>query len=129
MDNIIRGERLTNFEISLDGSRFCMNVADASGCAGGISLPAECLIPLVMTLPEIASQALKRRFNDDSMRIVYPLGTVHVEASQVEEITILTLCTHDGFSISFGFSADDLVRLERAVREIRTTERPKFIKN
>ena len=129
MDNIIRGERLTNFEISPDGSRFCMNVADSSGHPLGLSLPAECLISLVMTLPKIASQALKLRFNDDSLRLVYPLGAVHLETSQVEEITILTLCTNDGFAISFGFSADDLTRLEGAVREIRTTPRPKFIKN
>ena len=31
-----------------------------------------------------------------------------VEATHMEEITILTLSTDDGFSVSFGLKADDL---------------------
>jgi hypothetical protein len=126
---VIHAEKLTTFEISSDGSRFCMHVADEGGSPRGLSLPAECLIPLIMTLPEIASRALKAKFSDDSLRIVYPLGSMKVEATHVNEITILTLSTEDGFSVSFGFTADDLKRLEATARDARTKPRPVFTKN
>jgi len=126
---VIQGERLTTFEISPDGSRFCMHVADAGGSPHSLSLPAECLLPLIMTLPEIATRALKAKFSDDSLRIVYPLGAMKVEATHVDDITILTLSTHDGFSVSFGFTADDLHRLESTARDARTGLRPRFTRN
>ena len=61
---VIRAERLTTFEVSPDGSRFCLHVADAGGAPHGLSLPAGRLIPLIMTLPEVASRALKAKLAD-----------------------------------------------------------------
>jgi hypothetical protein len=129
MEDVIRGERLTTFDIEPDGSRFCMNVADTSGSPRGLSLPAECLTQLIMTLPEMATRLLKVCYRDDTMRIVYPLGHMSAEASHVENITILTLTTIDGFAVSFGMTVEDLKRLERAASEARTGMRPKFVKN
>jgi hypothetical protein len=128
-DDKIFANRLTTFEITPDGSRFCMNVADETGQARGLSLPAECLVQLIMTLPEMASKALKMRYRDDTLRIVYRLGTMRVEAAHINEVTILTLATQDGFTVSFGLTADDLKRLERTAREARTGTRPDFVKN
>ena len=125
----ILGNRLTTFEIAPDGSRFCMNVADESGQTRGLSLPAECLVQLIMTLPQMASQALKIRYRDDTLRIVYPLGQIGMEASHIRDVSILTLATHDGFMVSFGLSADDLARLESAVRNARTHSPPESIPN
>ncbi len=125
----ILGDRLTTFEIAPDGSRFCMNVADESGHSLGLSLPAECLVQLIMTLPQMASQALKMRYRDDTLRIVYPLGAVDIEASHIKEIAILTLATQDGFAVSFGLTDDDLQRCENMIREARARTRPDFIKN
>ena len=126
---IIRAERLTTFEVSPDGSRFCLHVADAGGTTHGLSLPAECLVSLIMTLPEVASRALKAKFSDESLRIVYPLGTMKVEATHMDEITILTLATDDGFSVSFGLKADDLKSLEATARSARTQARPAVTRN
>jgi hypothetical protein len=126
---VIRAERLTTFEVAPDGSRFCMHVADSLGSAHGLSVPAECLLTLIMTLPEIASRALKAKFSDDSLRIVYPLGSMEIEATHVDDITILTLSTKDGFSVSFGVTADDLKRLERTARSARTKARPIAVRN
>jgi hypothetical protein len=128
-DEVIRGERLTTFDISPDGSRFCMNVADETGCQRGLSLPAECLVQLIMTLPEMASKALRTRYRDNSLRIVYPLGTMGVEAAHIEEITILTLTTQDGFKVSFGLTCEDLRRLGNLVRDAQTGTRPCFVRN
>lgn len=61
MSDVILGERLTTFDISPDDDRFCLNFTDQSGSAAGLSLPSECLIQLIMTLPEMALKALKVR--------------------------------------------------------------------
>jgi hypothetical protein len=125
----IFGDKLTTFELAPDGSRFCMSVADETGQSRGLGLPSECLVQLIMTLPEMASQALRMRYRDDSLRIVYPLGAMRVEAAHIDETTILTLATHDGFAVSFGLTAHDLKRLENTARDARTKMRPSFIKN
>jgi hypothetical protein len=129
MSDVICGERLTTFDISPDGSRICMNVADVAGSPRGLSLPTECLTQLIMTLPEMASRALKIRYRDDSLRVVYALGEMRVEAAHVAETTILTLATPDGFAVSFALTADDLSCLEKTAKEARTSTRPTFIKN
>jgi hypothetical protein len=129
IDNKIFGDRLTTFELAPDGSQFCMNVADETGQSRGLSLPSECLVQWIMTLPEMASQALRMRYHDDSLRIVYPLGAMRVEAAHIEETTILTLGTLDGFAVSFGLTANDLKRLENTARGARTRMRASFIKN
>jgi hypothetical protein len=129
MDEVIRGERLTTFDIEPDGSRFCVNVADKSGTARGLSLPAECLTQLIMSLPAMAARLLKVRYRDDSMRIVYPLSELRLEATHTEEVTILTMSTADGFAVSFGLSKYDLKQLESTAREAQTRLRPKFAKN
>jgi len=129
MNDRIFGDRLTTFEITPDGSRFCMNVTDEAGQARGLSLPAECLTQLIMTLPEMASKVLKMRYGDDTLRVVYPLGGIRIEAAHVEGVTILTLATQDGFTVSFGLTIQDLRRLEDTARDARAAERPDFIRN
>jgi hypothetical protein len=129
MDDIIVGERLTTFDISPDGDRFCLNFTDQSGSSAGLSLPSECLIQLIMTLPEMASKALKVRYRDDTLRIVYPLGTFRMEASNMREIAILTLATQDGFKVSFGLTDENLKGLSETIHDARSSERPIFIKN
>jgi hypothetical protein len=129
MDDIIVGERLTTFDISPDGDRFCLNFTDQSGSSAGLSLPSECLIQLIMTLPEMASKALKVRYRDDTLRIVYPLGTFRMEASNMREIAILTLATQDGFKVSFGLTDENLKGLSETIHDARLSERPIFIKN
>jgi hypothetical protein len=125
----IFGNSLTTFDIEPDGSRFCMNVADESGQQRGLSLPTECLTQLIMTLPEMASKALRLRYRDNTLRIVYPLCAMHVEATHIDQFTILTLSTANGFTVSFGLTADNLQQLEATVRDAQAAERPEFVRN
>lgn len=129
MNDVILGERLTTFDISPDGNRFCLNFTGPSGSIAGVSLPCECLIQLIMTLPEMASKALKMRHRDETLRIVYPLGAFRMEASNMQEIAILTLATQDGFKVSFGLTDRDLNELSATIHDARSSERPIFIKN
>ena len=125
----IFGHTLTTFDIEPDGSRFCMNVADETGHQRGLSLPTDCLTQLIMTLPEMAAKALKMRYRDDTLRIVYPLCAMRMEATHTDQYTILTLSTEKGFTVSFALTASDLQRLESTVRDAREAERPECVRN
>jgi hypothetical protein len=125
----IFGHSLTTFEIEPDGSRFCMNVADEKGRERGLSLPSDCLTQLIMTLPEMASKALRMRYRDDSLRVVYPLCAMHVEATHTDQYTILTLSTEKGFTVSFALTSEDLKQLECTARDAQNAERPEFVRN
>lgn len=45
------------------------------------------------------------------MRLVYPVGSWDVEPSAVPGSAVVTLRTPDGFAISFGLSALELLRI------------------
>jgi len=66
-------EVLTNYEISANGSRFPINFRAASGDYTSITLPSDCLNQLVMTVPQIAIEVLRKQYGDDTLRLVRPL--------------------------------------------------------
>ena len=72
---VIKGAMLTTFAVSPDGSTVSINVTDENSEPGSLVLPAECLRALIMSLPEMMQQALRRRYHDPSLRLVYPLGS------------------------------------------------------
>jgi hypothetical protein len=71
----------------------------------GIILTIETLSALLMTLPAIASSAVKRVHNDPSMRITYPLREFEIELGP-DNLRILTIGTPDGFTVSFSLTEE-----------------------
>jgi hypothetical protein len=71
MSTEIKAESLSTFEVTPDGMSFSLNFKRASGEAGSITLPTECLKQLVMTMPHIAAKALRKRYRNRTMRLVY----------------------------------------------------------
>jgi hypothetical protein len=65
----------------------------------------------MMTLPDIVRRSLQARYGDPSMRVVYPVGSWSLERSAVPGNVIVTLRTPDGFSVSFGLSPLELLRM------------------
>ena len=65
----------------------------------------------MMTLPEMVKRSLRQRFRDHTMRVVYPVGSWDVEGSPQAGTVIVTLRTPDGFEVSFGLAALDLLRM------------------
>jgi len=108
---VIRGARLTTFEVAADGRTVSINVADEDSAPASLVLPADCLTAMIMTLPEMMRQSLQRRHRDPSLRLVYPVGDWELEASSDPERLILTLRTPDGFHVSFAVSAAELKRI------------------
>src|SRR5438034_11761521 len=108
---VIRGVQLTTFDLTPDGESVSIHVTDDQGSPTTLVLPSECLHALMMTLPEIVRRSLQARFHDPSMRVVYPVGSWNIERSAVPGNVIITLGTPDGFSVSFGLSPLELLRM------------------
>jgi len=108
---VIHGRQLTTFDVSPDGESFAIHVTDQRAQPGTLVLPAECLNALMMTLPEMVRRSLRRRYHDDTMRVVYPLGSWEVERSPQPGTVIVTLRTPDGFQVSFGVAALEMLRM------------------
>jgi hypothetical protein len=109
----IDGKELTTYQVAPDGSTFRLNFNDLEGRAAALTLPVEALNTLVMTMPQIARQAMKAKYRDDTIRLVYPIGDWRIEAAAGDTRLILTLRTPDGFEVSFAASRDDLAAMLR----------------
>jgi len=107
----IRAHKLTTFSVAPDGGTVSIGVDDDRGEPGALVLPTACLRLLVMTLPEMAQQALQRKFADPKLRLVFPVENWALETSNEEGRLILTFSTADGFSASFALFPDELLRM------------------
>ena len=109
----IRANKLTTFAVAPDGQSVSIGVADEKGTPCALVLPAECLQALVLTLPEMALQSLRRQHSDPNLRLVFPVEKWTVETSTGAERLILTFGTGDGFQASFAVFAEELVEIAR----------------
>ena len=111
---IIRAKQLTTFSVAPDGRSVAIGVADEEGQSAALTLPAECLKSLILTLPDMMRRALRLQHGDPSLRLVYPVASWEVERGTQPEILIVTLRTSDGFHVSFGITPKDLRKMGEA---------------
>lgn len=106
MSNIIHADALTTFEISPDGNKVRLNVRDEQGSPGTLELPAGCMNQLLMSLPGMIQQALRRNQGDHSLRLAYPMEGFRLEQGDVgddgAQRYLLTLQTDGSFEITFA---------------------------
>src|SRR5262249_24116674 len=107
----IHATDLTTFAVTPDGDSVSIGVADAHGEPSALVLPTSCLQALVITLPEMAQQALRRKYDDPAVRLVFPVKDWMIETAAQDGRLILTLATSDGFRASFALFAKDLARI------------------
>src|SRR5882762_6706535 len=79
--NDIEIRRLIKFETATDGTAVRLLAEDIAGRTIGIVLTIETLSALLMTLPKIASDAIKRAHSDPAMRITFPATDFRIELS------------------------------------------------
>ena len=103
----IVGKTLTTCQVDPAGDVFRPNLEDTDGQPASVVLPIECLRSLLMTLPGVIEQALKVRYRDDTLKLVYPMGGWTLQAAAGSSSMILTLTTPDGFRVSFALSPED----------------------
>jgi hypothetical protein len=58
-----------------------------------------------MTMPTIASSAVKRAHGDPRMRITYPAEEFQIEEGP-DDLRILTIGTPEGFNVSFSLTEE-----------------------
>ncbi len=115
----IDAEALTTFEVTPDGTRVRLNARDADGGDVSFSLPIGCVSQMVMTLPRIAQEAVRRFHGDETLKIVYPAGDWTVERSAHDPDTyIVSLGTPDGFAVSFALSPAKMSEMGRSIRDV-----------
>jgi hypothetical protein len=104
-------EALTDYQISANGTRFRLNFKPASGNYSSITLPSDCLNQLVMTIPRIAVEVLRKQHGDDTLRLVYPLHDWALSKTTGNSHRVLTLTGWDGLEIAFAIEPDDLSKM------------------
>lgn len=115
---------LTSCDVSSDGEHIRFGVRDSTGKPVNLFISAEQAGSLAMTLPKLLSTALKARFRDPSLRLVFPLSDYFIEGTGDAEKIILSLKTPDGFEVSFAMSPGTLSEFGQLVNT--QTERPRF---
>ncbi len=113
----INGKALTTCQVDSAGEAFRLNFESADGQAASLTLPSECLKALLMTLPRLTAQALRAKYRDETLKVVYPVGdwSLHLASDGVHRI--LTLGTPDGFEVSFALQDDDAAGLAASFGE------------
>jgi hypothetical protein len=101
----IQIDRLINFETAADGTAVRMIIKDSAGETMGIVMTIDTLSSLLMTMPTIASSAVKRAHGDPRMRITYPAEEFRIEEGP-DDLRILTIGTPEGFNVSFSLTEE-----------------------
>lgn len=103
----IVGKGLTDCQVDPTGVSFRLGFESIDGRPASVILPVECLRSLLMTLPHVIEKALKARYRDDTLKVVYPMSGFSLEAAAGSTSTIRTLKTPDGFKVSFALTPED----------------------
>jgi hypothetical protein len=101
-------EKPTTVEVSPDGADFSMNFLCRDGGEISLNLPTECLNWLAIISPQLNRQALRAKYHDNSLRLVYPTDNVRIERSSDPKAVIATLITAEGYEVSFGLTSQQL---------------------
>lgn len=111
----IESRSLATCEISADGRDISLGFIDRAGQPATLKLPLEQAGALAMTLPSLMENALRRQFSDASLRYTYPLASWTFERSSDPSTSIVTLGTHDGFSVCFAIAREQQLELSEAL--------------
>lgn len=118
MSNTIETASLTTSEVAIDGSEITLHMTQVDGRSASLRLPFACITQLIMTLPELQAKALRMRYRDPTLRVVYPVGPWTLEASDDPGQLILTLSTADGFKAAFAIAAHEITRIGDAAAQV-----------
>jgi hypothetical protein len=111
----LESRELTTCKVAADGQSVSLRFVDASGQPAAVSFPIEQVGALAMTLPALIEKALRKRYRDDSLRYVFPLGSWSCEPATDAASSIVTLRTVDGFSVCFSVPQRQLAEFGEAL--------------
>jgi hypothetical protein len=115
------GTTLTDYIVDADGTTVRLNGRDDAGRDFSLRLSIDQVGSLMMTLPQILTQAVRTRYRDDSLRYVFGLGSWTLETTPDAAMLVLNLSTIDGFNGSFGLSRSIMGDLAGALADEQAT--------
>jgi hypothetical protein len=115
MSRIVASTRLTTCGVVDEGRAVRLEFLDHDGQPVCVEFPFDQAESIVMTLPLMLSKALQQRTRDASSRYVFPLGRWSIESCS-EKRFIATLCTEEGFQVSFAIPLHACRAIAQALR-------------
>jgi hypothetical protein len=109
----ISGTSFTTCQVAADGSAIRLVFEAPGGKPASLTLPIQCVQQLLMTLPHAASEAIRAKHGDDTLRLVFPLGGWKLEQGAGNTELILTLKTPDGFEVAFAVDQGTMAQMSR----------------
>lgn len=111
----IVGRELAACDLTGDGRFFRLGFIGENGEPGFLSLPADCVKSLIMTLPRVMEQSQRLRYRDNSLRLVFRAHGLRVELASDLATFIVTLTTEDGFAVSFALDDQQIRSFSEAL--------------
>lgn len=111
----ITSDRLTTCSVVNEGKGIRLEFLEQSGAPVSVEFPLEQAHSIIMTLPRLLSQAVKRLTLDPAARFVFSLNEWMLESADNEAL-IATLTTEGGFAVSFSIPLDTCKALSFALR-------------
>lgn len=115
MSRTLTSARLTTCSVVSEGRAVRLEFLDGEGQSASVEFPFDQAEAIVMTLPQMLSNALRRRTRNPSSRYVFSLGRWSLESCD-EKSLIATLATEDGFQVSFVIPFDACRAIGQALR-------------
>jgi hypothetical protein len=111
----LESRELTTCRVAADGQSVSLGFVDRGGECASVNFPIEQIGALAMTLPALMEKALRTRYQDDSLRYAFPLGSWTCEPASDPATSIVTLRTPDGFSVCFSLPRHQLNEIGEAM--------------
>jgi hypothetical protein len=103
MHRKIVSSRLTTCDVINDGEAVRLGLVNQAGCSVSLEMSVEQAESVVMTLPQLLSNALRARTGDAQARYAFMVGQWALESTEAACL-LVTLKTTDGFEVTFGVS-------------------------
>lgn len=99
--------------VSPQGDKITIALSSEEGERREVTLSFEEASILAVTLPQLLTTAMNRRYSDETMRHVYPVHGHVVECAADQRHLLLTLSCRDDLGVVFAIDADMIPRLTR----------------
>lgn len=111
----IVSSHLTTCNVINNGDAVSLNLVNQAGHAVSVEMTVEQAQSVLMTLPQLLSNAFKARTGNEQTRYVFPMGEWSIEGTSDAKCLIVTLMTTDGFQVAFGMPFGDCQALGAAL--------------
>lgn len=98
----IETSALSTCSVVKGGDRISLGLVDEEGRPIEVKMSASDACAIAMTLPSLLKKSIKEKYQDDSLRYVFPLDQWQVEVASDGNQVIVTLMTGHGFEVSFS---------------------------